>query len=507
MIVNKGFKHPNIIILNKKLCRYKPREIMPYTIVTIQNFELFRPSLAAESLSANISHSSERKKEYFIHSYHEEDEVDCYHHFPFILDSKGAPFYNGNKFILHMMEKNSEQSNLVDKTTYEGYAKDVRDFMNFAEDEYDYLVSKRRISTPIARFRRELENKIALGGSAQYSKQKIGRVVLFYRFLVDTLGYYFDSCPWWEDIEGTKHYRTTNDISFSKPYLSSTVQQIITPPKQTNDEDSLEGVVKDDGETLRPLPYSESRIVIKALNEIGNIEMTLIHYLVLFTGARTQTACTLRQIDFARIPKDNEQVIVIGAGCGEFPDSKGNRPFKVKMPVMIYNMVRTYIKSKRAVDRYSGANFIFDDPQSQYVFITTQGNPYYTSKSDPTYLLQKTPPVGKSVMEFVSGKLRPKMEKLGFENPKKRFRTHFLRATYGMNRLDCYIRSMPPNLSEKAQAAHINNSLTRTMKDMNHKNIKTTMLYLNLRSNEGIVHEANDEYEKHLVSLLELNND
>ena len=478
---------------------------MPYTLATIQNFELFRPSVATESIIANISYSSDRKKQYFIHPYHEKGEVDAYHHYPLILNSKGAPFYNGNKFIISMMEEDHESGELRDRTTYERYAKAVINFMNFAEyDDFNYLESRSRVASPIARFRRELHTKIKLGGSAKYSKQKIGCIVKFYRFLVDNLGYNFKSCPWWEDVQGSKYHRTNNGIGINVEYTSSTVQQIRLPPLQTNEEDTLEGVVKDEGETLRPLPENETRLVIKALHDIGNIEMTLIHYIVLFTGARIQTACTLRQIDFSRIPKKEEQEIVIQAGPGGLADSKGNRPFMVKFPVVIYNMIRTYIRSDRAIHRYKKANFIFDDPKHQYVFVTTQGKPYYASKNDPTILLQKHPPVGKSVMEFVRAILRPKLQEIGFENAKFRFRTHFLRATYCMNRLNCYLRSMPADLPDKRKGKFINDCLKRTMKDMNHRSLRTTILYLDLRNNEGVVHEANDAYEKYLASLLDM---
>ena len=104
---------------------------------------------------------------------------------------------------------------LWDRTTFEGYAKDIAGFMSFIEEEeQDYLISRSHVSTPMTRFRREEEDKIARGGSAKYSKQKVGHIVMFYRFLVDNLGYKFASCPWWDDVEVSRHYRSDKGDSF-----------------------------------------------------------------------------------------------------------------------------------------------------------------------------------------------------------------------------------------------------------------------------------------------------
>jgi hypothetical protein len=58
-------------------------------------------------------------------------------------------------------------------------------------------------------------------------------------------------------------------------------------------EDALEDTIQDGGK-LRPLPKDEQQWVMEALNALANPEMYLICLLMIATGARVQTATTLR---------------------------------------------------------------------------------------------------------------------------------------------------------------------------------------------------------------------
>ena len=211
----------------------------------------------------------------------------------------------------------------------------------------------------------------------------------------------------------------------------------------------------------------------------------------------------MRQCHFEYEPQIGEGQVYIKAGRWKkegqsLADSKLNQQFLINMPIEIYRAVQIYIRSQRAQNRYEKAKYQFDEPSIQYVFMTQQGNPFYISKSDPYRMKYKNIPSGQALTTFISSILKPKLAEMKFDNPQKRFKFHDLRASYGLMRLNFYLEHISKGQSvgkmyEKA--------LQHTQKDMNHKNLITTLNYVQFQENSTLIAQANSGWGQHLKTM------
>lgn len=473
---------------------------MPYKLKIIQEFELFKPVITGEvNLNINIQNTAEIKNKYSISSLTEEEYItDCFFHVPIILDPEDIPCEQANAFILSKLISNK------DRTTIEGYAKALILFLNFCEHEdIDYLQSTSRFRSPLARFKRDQLDKIESRKlSPSTVKERLSKLVQFYRYLVDEFKIKFKVIPWILDKEGLKLIQLQDRVLLKK-YKTSEVQQIRGASRETSEQANFAGEIFDSGERLRPLTESELKILFKALSEIGNTEMTLAHKIIAGTGARTQTIFTLRQCHFEYEPKIDEEQVYIKAGHWNkegqsLADSKLNKPFLINMPIEIYRAVQVYIRSQRALNRYEKAKYQFDDPSMQYAFMTQQGNPFYIAKSDPYRVKYKNIPSGQALTTFVNSILKPKLAEMTFDNPQKRFKFHNLRASYGLMRLNFYLEHIS---KEQNVGKFYDKALQLTQKDMNHKNLKTTLNYVQFQENSSLIAKANNGWGQYLKEM------
>jgi hypothetical protein len=451
------------------------------------------------SLNINILNTTDIINKYSISSLTEEEYItDCFFHVPIILDPEDIPCEQANSFILSKLTSNK------DRTTIEGYAKVLVLFLNFCEyEEIDYLQSTSKFRSPLARFKRDQLDKIEAGKlSPSTVKERLSKLVQFYRYLVDEFKIKFKVTPWIFDKEGLKLIQLQDRVLLKK-YKTSDIQQVKGASRETSEQASFAGEIFDSGERLRPLPESELKILFKALSEIGNTEMTLAHKIIAGTGARTQTIFTLRQCHFEYEPNVGEEQVYIKAGRWQkegqsLADSKLNNPFLINMPIEIYRAVKVYIRSQRAKNRYEKAKYRFDEPRIQYVFMTQQGSPFYVSKSDPYRMKYKNIPSGQALTTFVNSILKPKLTEMKFENPQKRFKFHNLRASYGLMRLNFYLEhiSKGQNVGKAYDKA-----LQLTQKDMNHKSLKTTLNYVQLQENSELIAQANSGWSHYLKEM------
>jgi len=465
---------------------------MAFSIEIIQSFEIFKP------VNTDAHHPLYTGDKYSIESNDEQQGItDCYFHVSILIDSSDTPWLNGNIFLIKLLNlgRNSK--------TIDAYAKTIKLFMNYCEKEcINYLESHSRVRSPIARYRRYLLDKSEAGElKASYIKETLTKLVMFYRYLNNDRNIRFDFCPWWSDKESI-HLINMGDNTIRKIVTSSEIQQVRGSSRQSAEEATYKGFIHDSGEKLRPLDQIELEIVVKALREISNIEMTLAHQIILTTGARTQTIFTLRQCHFERQLKESELEVVIEAGIGHLVDSKNGHLFNIRMPAIIYKAVQIYIQSKRAIQRYIGAKHKFVIPSHQYVFITQQGNPFYIASNDVNRIKYRCPPTGQALTTFINVILKPKMKSFGFDNPRKRFKFHDLRATFGLLRLESLLKSMPVDLPETGRGVFIDNAISQTQRYMNHASRGTTMHYLNLRSNTDLISNANKAWSKHLEKIV-----
>ena len=477
-----------------------------YSYITMINYEMFRPVFHGEiGSSFPLDYAADRKVKYVIEPIEKDEEsIDCYHHIPFFLQPDDKPWLHGNLFIRYLIKKSVELGKDIQQSTLDKYAQSIKLFMNYCElHDINYLESKSPIRSPIARYRRYMDDEQTLGNlKASTMKGRLGNIVAFYRYLVDNLKLEFKSCPWLEDVKGMHTY-VGEGYSSTKEFLSSSVQRVASS-SLTSDEKTYEGCLNDGGEELRPLDDLEATIVFKALHEIGNAEMFLSHMLIYATGARTQTLFTLRQCHFEKDFADNKLTnneVIIRAGNGELVDSKGGNPFAIRMPIVIYKMVQTYIKSPNAQDRYKKARFQFSDVTHQYVFLTSHGNPYYMANKDFNKIQYRNPPKGGTLRTFISTELKPKMDELGFINPKDRFKFHDLRATFGLGILNSYLRSLPDHL---AAGIARDKAVNHVMKYLNHKQKTTSEHYLDFSANSTVGKEVGSQWAQHLIKIAGL---
>lgn len=259
-------------------------------------------------------------------------------------------------------------------------------------------------------------------------------------------------------------------------------------------DDPFDGTIMDGGK-LRPLAEIEQQWVFKAAKDLGNPEIFLILLFMVLTGARIQTACTLRRKHFANpSPKLSKsisggvEVVKIPAGLGTGIDTKNDKRGVLMVPRPLYQVLHAYCLSPRAQYRCSHAPG--GDHLSQHLFLTQQGTPYVEAKEstlafNPEFD-RRHRKTGGTVRQFLKDRLIPLVQERHDQN--FHFRIHDLRATFGMN--------MEAKLVRKVQTGEIAFDKARQILRalMWHESSATTDLYLDYRAQMERVFAAVDEY-------------
>ena len=203
--------------------------------------------------------------------------------------------------------------------------------------------------------------------------------------------------------------------------------------------DPFAGTITDGGK-LRPLTATEQQWVFESVNKLRNTEVYLIMLFMVTTGARIQSACTLRRKHFenpnprvSRSIVDGREEVRIKAGPGTGIDTKNNKKGLLMLPKDIYDLMHTYVLSHRAKYRCSLTEAgIHTD---QYLFITKQGSPYFEAKEHTRVfnpnLKRRHFKKGGTIRQFLDDSLIPLIRSTYDKNFD--FRPHDLRASFGMN--------------------------------------------------------------------------
>jgi hypothetical protein len=170
--------------------------------------------------------------------------------------------------------------------------------------------------------------------------------------------------------------------------------------------------------------------------------------------------------------------MVVSAGGNSLVDSKFNKPTILDIPIWIYTMIQQYVNSVRAQKRYQKAKNKLGNSEKQYLFITSQGNPFYSHRDDPIYSKKTNPPEGAAIRTFISNTLKAYYQKnnLNFQN----FHFHNLRASYGQN----YIQNNYYRV-ENGDATE-NDLISELAILMNHEDKTITKQYIKRRIKEKI---------------------
>ncbi len=419
-----------------------------------------------------------------------------YNLLPIVLDRNAAPWPIGNLYILAQLDAETVPS----MTTYQSRADDLGAYKEWLDthdrpDELMIQFPKIKLRRPTYRYRGHLQQLIQAGEIAPATaKRRMGTVIAFYRWMIDER-HFLPEHPPWEETKYQLAFKTAIGDTVSKQVVSTDVS--IRAPRS---EDPFEGTIQDGGK-LRPLTSKEQGWILEATLAKGNTECYLIQLFMLATGARIQTAGTLRMRHFtladpgySKALTGDGEVFKLKAGPGTGIDTKNDKNGVLQVPRPVFEVLRTYALSERA--RQRGRRFVgkYGEHPDPYLFLTQQGNPYYRAKADsqrfnPNLDLrhEKT---GQPVRQFLKEQVIPYVR----EHHDKRFhyRIHDLRASFGMN-----MTEQLTNLVQEGTMTLIRARLI--VKDLLwHESLVTTDAYLNFRSQMDAIYEAVNSYGEQL---------
>ncbi len=411
-----------------------------------------------------------------------------YNYFPVVLNGVNAPWKEANLYLLARFENGLKGS----ISTFHSIASDLSYYKKFLENEGldPFEFPKRKLLRPTYRYRNSLVLSVQAGDlSSTTASRRVSSILGFYRWIIGETAITLSNPPWDEHDA----YISINDrYGSAKSKKVAATDIAIKSPKF---DDPYSDSINDAGE-LRPLPLDEQVELIRILARLGNVEMTLIHLISLFTGARIQTVLTLRDRHFteSRLSSGNEVRIKVGPST--MVDTKNGKRMVLRFPVWLFNKLRVYISSERAASRrekYKG------DKEKVNVFLTNRGSPYYDSKSDLSNFdpsnTKRRARDGALVRQFISQHVLPLM-RLRLNDSNYRYKFHDLRATFGMNLTEMKLREVQLGVITLHQARDFVRSA------MGHEKLETTDLYLNHEYNIKMVRDTQKGYETHLEKLM-----
>ena len=417
-----------------------------------------------------------------IEIYNDNFYITYYNHFPILVNDDGTLWKYANLYLLYKIKS----PKLPHYSTLHNIAKELKAFFEWSlENNIDYLNEKRRVRRPTYMYRFFLQKKLENGTNTDKTvKKKMSVVINFYEYLQNILHLKF-RLPLWEKQDAYISYKDVYGFQQGKKVETKDLLRIPSFYSSSSDD-----YIQDDGK-LKPLTQEEQILIFKALNKLGNTEMTLSCLLSVTTGARIQTVCTLRLKHFEKQVSEKERYIPIKVGLGTDVDTKNNTVYFLQIPSWVYLKIQIYLKSQRYKKRFENQKHIFRDEKLQYIFLTNRGTPYYVSKYDKyleTYI--NIIPNGNTIRQFLHTTLHKEL------GGKFKFRFHDLRATFAMNLLDL---QMP--LVNKGEMT-LYELLSIIRERMPHKSLLTTERYLNFRNKQSQKQLIQYEFEEYLEGLL-----
>ena len=225
-------------------------------------------------------------------------------------------------------------------------------------------------------------------------------------------------------------------------------------------------------------------------------------YLALFTGARLQTICTLRINCLFNRESDSHGFIRLPVGAGTGIDTKFQKPMTLLIPNWLVQDLKIYINSEQARLRRQKSND--GDSDENYVFLTKLGTPFYTSKAEQQELTEQIKASdsfgarlklyeGEAVRSYLKVVLLPEIRLI---DPQfQSFKFHDLRASFGMNLLESQLQHLPEGHSAMTAVEYV-------QARMGHRNISTTLQYLNYKSRLQWRSKIQHEYESSLMKYV-----
>lgn len=424
-----------------------------------------------------------------------------YNLFPVVLDRKSVPWSLGTLYLLAQLEGQTAPA----MTTYQSKADDLGSYKEWLDTHPDSgklvfrfpKITQARITY---RYRGYLERLIQAREIAPTTaKRRMGTVIAFYRWLMNN-NYFQPEYQPWEETKTLLTFRTAEGVSVSKTIVSTDVS--ISTPKS---EDPVEGTIQDGGK-LRPLTGKEQDWILEATRTKGNTECYLIQLFMLATGARIQTACTLRLRQFtnlnphyAKALTGSGEVFKLSTGPGTGIDTKNDKNGVLQVPRPVYELFRTYALSERVKVRRARFTAKHGESTDPYLFLTQQGSPYYTSRVEALLfnpnLNRRHEKTGQPVRQFLKEHVIPFVRE--HHDTQFHYRLHDLRASFGMNMTELLMDLVQKKKITLARARMVVKEL------LWHESFATTDLYLNYPSQMGDIYAAINGWGKQLQEWTE----
>lgn len=415
-----------------------------------------------------------------------DDDADFeeYRQFPLLVNDDGTQWIDANRYMLWKINSNPKINH---KTLY-SIAASLKDFRIYCDTEsIDYLVAPRKILRPPWLYRKHLfresgKNNIELSTV----KGRLSVLGGFYEWLATIEGVEFRYPMYSADTVSVKYVD-----KYGNPKMKEVESKDLGRVRVGGDRHGDQGYVIDEGR-LRPLNSKEQTLLFEALYSLENPEMLFGFLIAILTGARMQTVYTLRLRQFLVDIKGEEDIEIL-VGPGTKCDVKGDKLYRLVLPVWLYRSIQTYISSSRAKTRREKARS-FEDEMDQYVFLTRGGLPYYTAKEDIKNGTFDQTASGEAVRVFIYGRLKSWAEQRGAV---LKFAFHDLRATFATN----YLFGDDPSGQENGEI-DIRRRLVSLKERMGHSSLITTEGYLKFKITPEEKARIQSNFEKYLKGMI-----
>lgn len=481
-------------------------------ISVIETFVPLKEKWGDESNSLKITF--EPIKESVWNPLADNDQIPFFKNMPMIIKGDGEPWDLGNLYLINLFYKKAKVGE-PNVTTIRSHADSLLNYLRWIESiqkkgsEIHVLYLPKNESKRVSyRYRRYLlgliKNNIITSNTAS---KRMSRVISFYRSCIE------DKLVGPNDIsnlpfeEVRKTILTTNRVG-----LQSFIQvRSSNLAIQTTKANSRVDEVNDEGEKLRPLSEEEQTLILRELKETSTRLHQLVFLFALFTGARVQTVGTLKINKFMEAfeKQSHLQEIRINVGRGTEIDTKKDRRYVLHIPTLLASEIVSYINSPIA-KKYRQKSY-YGDADSNYVFLTKGGEPFYTSKAEIEDRKASTEPWSKdSRFKIKDGqalrvKVRDLIVKIRRKKPSFRsFRFHDLRATFANNFLSARMSIPIEKTLSNGKVVDITrrNALSETRKRMGHASESTTELYLQRSENIEKEKQATEIFENRLFEWV-----
>lgn len=416
-----------------------------------------------------------------------------------ILHPDGSIWRDGSLYLYYLSAERGRSAETIENIAGDlchfmnEIMKGGRDYLNFEGEEFSRPTYYYQSVMKRAILRRTRSSTTESGPKGEPGKlrrrtanRKTTSMIGFYRWLVST-GRFRPQQDMWQS--STKYIRYTDRHGFTqtKEVISTDLTFRVTR------EISAEGYIEDGGK-LYPISRDNQRALIDSLVRLQNPEMLLIYTVALTTGMRMQSILTLR---FSSIRQDvgspddenREALYGIEIGGQTKVEAKGNKSEKVLMPAWMHYRLTIYLNSKRYKERAMKSPI--DDAVDDYVFLTRTGKPYYVAEED-SELFDYSNERGSAIRQF-NQRIHKELKKL-FQEFK--FQFHDLRATFGMNLIEDYMKN------HKEVEICQNALLDLVRGRLNHSSIEVSLRYLRFRADHPLIAHAQSEFESHLEGVI-----